>query len=180
MSYYTPYPVDIRKYNKYNDSSIADYQSLVPGDSEYDKQITTRYKFDVNALDANTNKFIYTTASYDTEDLSSFFLSAGFYEIIEIDNAQNYTIYSVYYNPEYTFSVDYSYVKDTASITGGTEDMNNVEGSSVANGLNFKLDNINIYEKDYLNVNLYINGNLQVLRYLPFIIAVQTLVTLQI
>lgn len=159
--------VYIRQYNKYNDSNISDYQSLVPGDSEYDKQITTRYKFDVNALDANSN-FIYSSSSYDIKDLSSFFKNAGFYEIIEIDNAQNYTVYSVYYNPDYSFSLDYSFVKDTASISGGREDKDNIETDSIANGLNFTLDKININEKDYLNIVLTINGKQENLRYLPF------------
>ena len=156
----------IRKYNKYNDSEIADYQSLVYGDSEFDKQITTRYKFDVNALDNNGNN-IYTSSKYNLNDLNSFFNGAGFYEIIERDNAQNYTIYSVYYNPAYEFSVDYSYVKDSGNDSG-EEDLNNITIDSIANGLNFTLDKININDKDYLNVKLSINGNVEYLRYLPF------------
>ena len=148
----------IRKYNKYNNSTIEDYQSLVPGDSEYTALNTTRYKFDVNLKNLSGYN-VYTTKEYNKTDLNSFFSESGFYEIIEIDGAFNYTVYTVYYGEE-NLKVNYEFNNTSSSVELG----NKVE----LNGLGFNLSGIEINEKDYLNIEVSINKNVYNLRYLPF------------
>lgn len=158
--------IHIRKYNKYSDNSNKGQQSLVIGDTEYESLTTTRYKFDINALDTNGDK-LYQQKTYSNSTTSSsfsdFFSTEGYYEIIEIDEAQNYTIYTVLYLNDYSFSVGYKSNENKDEVI--TFDNN------VINDVEFELTNIytnNNY--DYLNFEVGINGTIHNLRYFPIAI----------
>lgn len=162
-----------RKYKKYSDTTSSGGQSLVLGDSDYDDTTITRNRFDANALD-ETGKMIYTDTSYynETNNTLSTFLKPkneadlpGYYEIIEIDEAENYTIYTIIYLENYNISVDYSY------FNNGKISKNNQSGTNIVDGNGFTLNKININDYDYLNITLTIqqknNTTVENLRYFP-------------
>lgn len=157
----------IRKYDKYSSLNAEDLQSLVLGDLEYNS--SSRLKFSVNAVDASGNK-IYSTKSYNEINAdgsyrysspADFFQESGYYEIIEIDEAENYTIYSILYLPElnYDFTVSYN---DGSAVTQMSTDFVEINSNS------FTLSNINL-KSPYLplNIELKINEITENLRYFP-------------
>ena len=162
-----------RKYNKYTDTTSAGGQSLVLGDNDYYDTTITRNRFDANALD-ETGKMIYTDTSYynETNNTLSTFLKPknlselpGYYEIIEIDEAENYTIYTVVYSENYNISIDYSY------INNGVITKNNQSGTNIVDGNGFSLSKISTNAYDYLNITLTIQQKnkttVENLRYFP-------------
>lgn len=181
----------IRKYDKYQGSNLVNNQSLVIGDPYYSEQDTTRYKFDVNALGSD-NKNLYTLKSYNIASsnltFDNFFnLGEGYYEIIEIDEAGNFTIYTVLYLKDYSFQIGFNYIaesnndftkfEDNEVFIDYTAKSNTNEVELIVNGNGFNLSNISTETNktstllnskyDYFNVNLNCNGEVENLRYFP-------------
>ncbi len=153
----------IRKYNKFSSDNIQNQQSLVIGDPRYSDQSISRYRFDINTyLD---DKLLYSVKQYN-EDIADFFKDGeGFYEIIEMDEAGNYTIYTVLYAPSQNINCEYVLDDDKTYQTESNE-------TNLANA-GFSLTKINISNFDFLNVKVSINENTENasvynLRYLPF------------
>ena len=87
-----------RVYNKYADESGINEQSIVPGDERYDDstKAPTRYRF--NASLKIDGELIYTeiTDEFEQFNFSSLLLQYRYIEIIEMDCAGNYRIYTIY------------------------------------------------------------------------------------
>lgn len=98
-----------RKYDKFaTNKTSQNYQSIVPGDENFGGTITNRYFFNVNLTD-DYGKSVYqkiNTAEIN-KSLKDIFKEYGCYEIIEIDSAENYTIYSIQYLEKNNLSIKY-------------------------------------------------------------------------
>lgn len=161
----------IRKYNKYLDSTVENKQSLVIGDKDFNDSSITRYRFDANALTSNNDKLYTPGKAYTVTDINDLFNETGYYEIIEIDEAENYTIYTVLYLKNYNFSLNYSYENNGTK----NETLESVSSNVLdyVNGANFKLNSFTLSnDYDYLDVIITIenssnNNTTEHLRYFP-------------
>ena len=93
-----------RKYDKYNTTSLGQkaFQCLVPGDPEYYSGTTTRLRF--NASDSeNWEEFGYDLSISFYDYMYERFAgnASGYYEIVEIDEAGNHTVYTIIVNTNY-------------------------------------------------------------------------------
>ena len=146
----------IRKYDKYNKTDDENLQSFVIGDNRFENLLIKRNRFDVNAKLNNTN--VYTSKSYsnDAVSIDNFFTQKGYYEIIEIDQAGNYTIYSVLYVDSNDFKVEYT-IDDEIKYLGTNGYDENTISESDHFGMKLNLSKINISSFTSLNVEVKIN-----------------------
>lgn len=149
-----------RKYNKYaTNKTIENYQSLVPGDANYEGTLTNRYRFNAN-LQNDKGQQVYTniaTANINAPLKDIFGTEYGCYEIIEIDSAENYTIYTIYYLQANKIDVGYK----THTVLNGKITANNnfVEINDVnleILNLEFLSENNNL--ADYVNITIKANS----------------------
>lgn len=101
------YSIFVRKYNKYTSTNAIDLQSLVQGDNRFNSP--ERLNFNISAVNSEGNR-LYEQKSYTSKEILDFISSSGYYEIIEIDEAENYTIYSIFYleSLDYNFELIYN------------------------------------------------------------------------
>ena len=90
-----------RKYDKYNTADLGQkaLQCLVPGDPDYYNGTTTRLRF--NASDSeNWEEFGYDLSMSFYDYMYERFAgnASGYYEIVEIDEAGNHTVYTIIVN----------------------------------------------------------------------------------
>lgn len=169
-----------RKYYKYDESAYAEtsnknqaYQSIVPGDPEYVSGTSARLRF-------NAQNPLWTQISYDTNKSfinqvrdnifprpSSLSELYGYYEIIEIDEVGNHTIYTVLFNggnPSFTFNYNTKNASDVEITRPAVE--NNTIKTDVSSYNYISLNTINNLDKWYtisvdnyltINVNPYSN-----------------------
>ncbi|MGN1208234.1 MAG: hypothetical protein ACI4TI_02075 [Christensenellales bacterium] len=152
----------IRKYDKFGLDNIQNLQSLVIGDPRYSDQTISRYRFDINTYLGDS--LLYSVKKYGM-DVENFFAEEGFYEIIEMDEAGNYTIYTVLYAPSLSISAEYN-LDDGNTYQTQSNETNLIDAG-------FSLSKINIQNFDFVNVKVSINENsdnasIFNLRYLPF------------
>lgn len=86
-----------REYDKYSDEQGINAQSIIPGDDRYDDmtKAPTRYRFNPNTR--INGELLYTQIYTSLEDFDLSILNSGkYYEIIEMDCAGNYRIYTIY------------------------------------------------------------------------------------
>ncbi|MBQ7307029.1 MAG: hypothetical protein IJW82_00700, partial [Clostridia bacterium] len=108
------YSAYIRKYSRdLKDVATSDgstLQSLIPSDPHYNESnYSTQYKFSPLLKLNNSNEKVYTEIKYDQKiDLIDEY-GAGYYEIIEVDEAGNHTIYTIYVQPSKTEIYDMYY-----------------------------------------------------------------------
>ena len=124
------YKMFIRKYNKYQDETIANQQSIVPDDDRYDNRalFPNRYRFDENyqidgnKLYTNISELYWNDSEHRDYTLEYIINSFGgeyntYYEIIEIDFAGNYRVYTIYVKEDLNSSISSANFngKDTSS-----------------------------------------------------------------
>ncbi len=87
-----------RVYNKYFDQAGQNAQSLTPDDPRYNSstEAPTRYMFDEILKDNATGKNIYQPIKGNLEDFNFANFANQYVEMIEMDCAGNYRIYTVY------------------------------------------------------------------------------------
>lgn len=155
-----------RKYDKFaTTKTIDNYQSLVPSDINFGGTITNRYRFNAN-LQNDAGQRVYSNIA--TTKLNSplkeiFGVDYGCYEIIEIDSAENYTIYSIQYINSNNLSIEFEAYETKGEVNANN---NNVE----INDVDLKLTSINVLTNennnlaDFINVTVKTGNKTQVLR----------------
>lgn len=154
-----------RKYNKFaTNKTIDNYQSLVPGDKNYEGTITNRYRFNANLQKDNGSVYSNIASTKLNSPLKEIFaVDYGCYEIIEIDSAENYTIYSIQYVQNNAININFQ--AKTIGSGQANESNNYVE----VNDVNFELTKLNLLEEDnnladFVNVTIIYEGITQTLR----------------
>ena len=107
-----------RKYNKYADQTGVNAQSIVPGDDRYDDmtKAPTRYRFNPNTK--INGEWLYTQIYTSLEDFDLSLLdSNSYYEIIEMDCAGNYRIYTIYIPENNRAEIQYQIKYNDENIT---------------------------------------------------------------
>ena len=118
------YKAYYRKYDKYanTDTSVSanNLQSLVPTDSRYNNYTAEplRLRFDAGLKDKN-NELIYTQIVYNDDKLPVWATNFGYYEIIEVDEAGNYRIYTIHISDS-PIQIDYDYTTATNETQSDT------------------------------------------------------------
>lgn len=130
----------IRKYSKYLNETAVNQQSLTPDDVRYDDRARypNRYRFDEN-LEIDENKvyqeiseYYYNTEAGHNYNLNSILTAIygynedifdSYYEIIEIDYAGNYRVYTIYLPSEDKQVVSY--------LTNNSSEKQNIEMNSI-------------------------------------------------
>lgn len=155
-----------RKYDKYSSETGESMQSIVPGDARYTdlSQAPQRLRFDEN-LKIN-NKNVYTEFSYigDANNPVHSFAGDGYYEIIELDCAGNYRVYTIQVisDNNRNIMVDYSKTQFDATtneditISGNSLIINNqtLQNPIVIDNKHVVFENINVSDKTF-NDNVY-------------------------
>ncbi len=156
----------IRKYEKFAGQNIENMQSLVLGDARFSDQTISRYRFDINTYTTDGKK-LYSTKEYNSITETFFDQGEGYYEIIEADEAGNYSVYTVYYTESQGLLAKYS-------VSGSNEEQTTTSSETNLIDPQFKLTAISTNNDfNFLTVKVLINENGNNseefnLRYLPF------------
>ena len=138
-----------RVYDKYADESGVNAQSIVPGDDRYDDTnlAPTRFRFNAN-LRIN-DALVYTQITSALEDFNIAQFEGNYVEIIEMDCAENYRIYTIYVQEQNSATITYN-----ESIGQNNEQEIIIETSKILNSDNPKIDinnkTLQISEINYL------------------------------
>ena len=142
-----------RKYDKFaTNKTIENYQSLVPGDANFEGTITNRYRFNAN-LQNSLGQSVYSniaTTKINSPLSEIFGTDYGCYEIIEIDAAENYTIYSLEYVEANKMSIRYQ-AHETTGVANASA--NYVE----INDVDLQIKELNLLTNDNGNLADFVN-----------------------
>ena len=169
------YKMFIRKYDKYNGDGRENQQSLTPDDPRCDENIytATRLKFDENYR-INGNKVYVDISDYYWDNgehkdytleyiISDKFNNAYncYYEIIEVDYAGNYRIYTLFVKEDMQSSSSYSNANfaqaenATSTVTNKTLAFTNLERYTVGTNKQISLIDASNIDSIISNNNLY-------------------------
>lgn len=128
------YKMYIRSYNKYLDETIQNQQSLMPDDDRYDNRalFTNRYRFDENymvngsLLYTDISELYWNNTEHKDYTLEYILNMYGFelntyYEIIEVDFAGNYRVYTIFVKDSLDNTVSKANFTGTDTDSGATQ-----------------------------------------------------------
>ena len=131
------YKMYIRQYNKYQDDTIQNQQSLVPDDDRYDNRALypNRYRFDENYMSngqllyTNISEYYWNDNEHKDYTLEYIINKFGwdyntYYEIIEVDFAGNYRVYTLFVKEDLTQSISSATLTGTDTASGATQEIN--------------------------------------------------------